>query len=340
MEAPARARTHEQHKAQKNLVAIRNLIQDELHLVEQEMARALRTDIDIVEELVAHLLKQQSKRFRPMVLLLAARSQGSVDEKVVGAAAAVELIHTATLVHDDIIDGSQTRRGLPTINCLWDDPTSVVLGDFLYSRGLDLMASANLPEVSMILARVTHRMSKGEMLQLESRGNLELSEESYLRMIGEKTASLIGGCCEIGCILSSSEEKMAGNFRRFGEKIGAAFQITDDVQDFLGTEEELGKPVGSDLMGGRVTLPFIVSYRNSPSEAKKKIREDLRPENAEAADWKSISRFVLDHGGIEYSLETSRSFGREAKREIDPLPASPAKEALMFAVDYVTTRAE
>ena len=254
------------------------------------------------------------------------------------AGAVIELVHTATLVHDDMVDGSFSRRGKPTVNARWNDAVSVIMGDFLYSRAFAMLAKAGMAREFDVLARTTHRMSHGEMLQLEERGNLHVSESGYMEIIKEKTASLIAAACEIGAGLAELDSTTASPLMKYGENIGLAFQIKDDVFDFVGDERVMGKAPGSDVQSGWYTLPLIAALRQAPVKKRGEMESLLEFRQSLDGNWPSVVDFVCRHGGIEYSEDRIAHYASLAKQNLDEMPGSPTKDSLLFAVDYVTNR--
>jgi octaprenyl-diphosphate synthase len=288
-----------------------------------------------MNEVSRHLLLQQGKKLRPTLLLLAARLGGPVGDDAITAGAAVELIHTATLLHDDVIDENWIRRGLPTINAKWNNHLSLILGDYLYSRAFVLMTGSGLWSALDVLSRATHQMSQGEMLQILRTDHIDLSEEEYYSFIRDKTASLIAAACSIGARLGGVD---AEALDRFGMHIGVAFQIVDDLLDFTADERDLGKPVGSDLRVGKLTLPVIAALRNAPPRERESARAHLLTRESTNGGWADLLAFIGRYGGIEYAADRARHHGDEAKRALARFGNAAARESLELAVDFVTAR--
>jgi len=251
---------------------------------------------------------------------------------------AIELIHTATLIHDDILDGHDFRRNRPTVYARWGTKTATIIGDFLYTKAFSSLADARLFEVMDILAKVTNTICVGEILQLEQRNNLDLNEQNYIDIISKKTASLFSASCECGAVLAGEKNGNREIYSDFGMNIGLAFQITDDIFDYIADEEAIGKPVGSDFSDGRFTLPFIKAFVNAPNAAQKKIEELVGVDQRRQSKWPEIVSFVKDYGGVEYSIEMARGFGTRAKGFLSRIKPSLERDALAMAADYIVER--
>ena len=318
-----------------DLATLQEPVREALRGVQRVFLEAVQTDLVRMNEVSDHLLLQQGKKLRPTLLLLAARAGGPIDSDAIKAGAAVELIHTATLLHDDVIDENWVRRGLPTINAKWNNHLSLILGDYLYSRAFVLLTDGALWDALRIFSRATHTMSEGEMLQILRTDHLDVSEDEYFSFIRDKTASLIAASCEIGGRLGGLDsERLA----RFGMNLGIAFQIVDDLLDFTGTEGDLGKPVGNDFRAGKVTLPVISALRNAPPEKRRVARELLQSRESLNGQWGEVLAFIDRYGGIEYTMREAARHGDEAKRALAGIGASPARDSLELAVDFVISR--
>lgn len=322
------------------LLTLQRIIAGDLARFEQEFARAMDEGSPLVRRICRHIQQGRSKRFRPTLLLLAAKGEGEVAADAVTAAACVELIHTATLVHDDFIDGALTRRGQPSINHAWGGPAALIMGDYLYAKALDLLCRAGLHEAVSLLARTTLLMSQAEMLQLEMKHNLATTEQQYLQIIHYKTASLIESACAIGASLHPAGNGHGPSLGVFGRQLGLVFQITDDIFDYLGDARRLGKPTGQDWEEGRVTLPLIAALRQAPAEARASLVDAAQAADAAGlrALWPAVKALVVEHGGIEYAQSMARACGEDAKRALAPVASGAQRELLEIAVDYVVNR--
>jgi len=325
------------------LVTISDLqepVRAELALVQEELVRFFASsEVALINEIADHVVLTVGKRMRPTLTLLAARlAAPEVSRQVIVSATIVELIHTATLVHDDSIDRSYLRRGLPTVNSLWNDQTAVIMGDYLYSKGFFLLREHGLWEVMGILAGTTHRMSIGEMLELEKKRDLSTTEEAYLKMIDEKTATLIAASCEIGGFLTFGDGKEREALHRFGTDLGMAFQITDDLLDFVGDSNHIGKSTGADIRDGKITLPLIHALRQAPAERKGPIGELIQAPELTDSGWNAILDFTAEFGGLDYGREMAQRYADQAVRALADFDDSPTKDTLTAAVDYVVHR--
>ncbi len=310
----------------------------ELEALESDLKDALRSDLPLLQEISAALTEAPGKRIRPNMLFLASRCAGGSPEKAAAAALAVELIHTATLLHDDILDAHMTRRGRPTVFARWGADSAMIMGDYLFSKAFARLGEAKLDSAIEILAKVTNLMSLGELIQLQTRKDIDVSEEDYMEMIYRKTASLFSAASECGALTGNGSEKFRSEFASFGENIGLAFQITDDLLDYLAADVQIGKPIASDFTEGRVTLPFISAFRNAPEESRERVRELFHSSFDDEANWNEVVSFIQNYGGIEYSLNKARELGEKAKGALTPVSPSRERDALCFAADYIVHR--
>jgi octaprenyl-diphosphate synthase len=318
------------------LAALQASLKPRLEAVEGELRRIIRSDFGLIAEVNGHLLQMQGKMFRPTLLLLAEEACGIPDERSETHAAVVELIHLATLVHDDSVDHSVLRRGMPTINALFSHQVSVIMGDYLYSRAVVELTRLGDIEPLRVLSRVTNEMTVGEMRQLMAHEPLAFSEEEYDLLIRAKTASLLSGACEVGALRAATPEREA--LRRFGQALGMAFQIVDDLLDYTEEETVTGKPSGNDLREHKVTLPLIHALGHFSPEARREVGALMA--TAEPSDQQigSVIRLVANAGGFEYARERAHRLAAEAERELDALPPSSARDILRDSVTYVLDR--
>jgi len=300
--------------------------------------QAFQCDVHLVGAVGAHLHRAFGKRFRPTLLLLAARGFGTVREEAVLGAVVVELIHTATLIHDDSVDKSLVRRGLPTVNHVWNNDVAILMGDYLYSKAFSILVKQKMYEAMDLLADATHLMSQGELRQIEQKNRLDLTEAEYMRVIDEKTACLIAAGCHYGARSSGASSDVAEAMGRFGRSLGLAFQITDDIFDYLGTEQEMGKAGGSDLEGGKITLPLLTALRNASAADRGRMEEVIRNREFRNGQWPDVVRFVTENGGVAQSEERSAALAEHAESELRHIPDKAAREALHDAVRYAVTR--
>jgi octaprenyl-diphosphate synthase len=322
----------------KKLAPIQSLVRNELEILEKRLQEVLLSDIPLIDNICTYLNDKPGKRIRPTVLFLTARSLGGTEEDLITAGLAVELVHTATLIHDDVIDDHKVRRGRPSVYATWGSDVATLMGDFLYSMAFACLARARMFEVMDILARVTHQMSVGEIMQLQLRRTLEISEDRYLDMINKKTASLFSASCECGALLGGGNGHR-GKYSRFGKNVGLAFQIVDDLVDYIAVDSRLGKPTASDFSDGRVTLPFITAFRNAPEPARKRVSDLFAVSFDKKKHWNEVVTFVQNYGGVEYSLSKAKGFVERAKGHLVEVSSSPERDALFTASDYVIERA-
>ncbi|MBC8426554.1 polyprenyl synthetase family protein [bacterium] len=322
------------------LWALQKIIGPELKRFDDVYDELVRGDTPLVNEICTHVKQGKSKRFRPTLLLLSAKHDGKIDASAITAAACVEMIHTATLLHDDFIDEALTRRGLPSVNHHWGPSTALIMGDYLYSKALQCLVEAELHDALGLLANTTVLMSQAEMMQIETKYDMSIDMDTYLRIIYRKTASLIESACRIGAGFNPQVSASAAAFGEFGSKIGFVFQITDDVFDYLGDERRLGKPTGQDWEEGRITLPLIAALDNAPDDLGAALLDgvnDLAPEDRQDY-WPEIKAFVLEHGGVEASRDLARTYGDEAKQALAPVARGAQKDLLAVSVEYVLKR--
>jgi len=325
-----------QQVARVSLRDVQRPVAGELEQVVVELRRVIAADFPIVSEVNDHLLQMKGKLFRPTLLLLSHQAAGSKDPGAVTLAAVVELIHLATLVHDDSVDHSVLRRGLPTINALFSHQIAVIMGDYLYSRAIIELVRLDDHEALRVLARVTNEMTVGEMRQLEAHDKLAYGEVAYDALIRAKTASLLSGACEVGALTAPANYRQA--LARFGMLVGMAFQITDDLLDYTEPEAVTGKPSGLDLREHKVTLPLIAALARMTAEGRRVVAELM--EAAEPSDdlVADVIRLVESAGGLETARQRALDLAQQAEAELDVLPASPARDALEGSIAYAVER--
>jgi octaprenyl-diphosphate synthase len=320
-------------------VALRDVqapVAPELERVVDELRRIIKGDFPIISEVNEHLVRMKGKLFRPTLLLLSSRAAGSHDARSITLAAVVELIHLATLVHDDSVDHSVLRRGLPTINALFSHQVAVIMGDYLYSRAIIELVKLDDPEPLRVLARVTNEMTVGEMRQLEAHDKLAYGESAYDQLIRAKTASLLSGACEVGALAAPAAYRRA--LARFGLLLGMAFQITDDLLDYTQTEAVTGKPSGLDLREHKVTLPLIAALARMAPEGRRVVAELMDASEPSDDLVAEVIRLVDGAGGLETARQRALELAQQAERELDALPPSPARDALQGSIAYAVER--
>jgi len=317
---------------------IRAPVRRELALVEEELARIFSPDITLVSAIGRHLSAVKGKRVRPTLVLLCAKLGEPDQAASVKVAAAVELIHTATLLHDDSIDRSHLRRGLPTINRLWNDQVSVIMGDHLFCSAFRLLHDAGLYEIASVLSRGSDRLTYGEMSQMDLRGQMDVSEETYTEMIRLKTAALFAASCEAGSLAGGLPSGRLEELSAYGEHIGVAFQMIDDVLDLVGDQEAMGKPTGNDLRDGRITLPLIVALKQAGREDARRMIDAISSKGPDESDWQDVIGFIEKHGGISYTRDRATELALKARVCVEDFEPSPARRSLILLTERLVSR--
>ncbi|NJD19965.1 MAG: polyprenyl synthetase family protein, partial [Gemmatimonadetes bacterium] len=322
--------------APPTLESVQAPVREEVERVGAEIRRIVLSDFPLIEDVNHHLLFMQGKLFRPTLLLLANQVGGRPSDQALTLAAVVELVHLATLVHDDAVDHSVLRRGMPTVNALWTHQVAIIMGDYLYSRGVTELARLGNLDALAVLAQAANDMSIGEMRQLTSYDALDFTEDDYYRLIAAKTASLMGAACEMGSLAGARQHRQA--LARFGHNLGMAFQIADDLLDYTGTEAVTGKPTGHDLRERKVTLPLVGAMARATPGENAQIREFftlVEPADDEIA---RIIDVVARLGGLDYARSRARHYADLADNALAGLPSGEAVDALRDAVSYSVDR--
>jgi octaprenyl-diphosphate synthase len=298
---------------------------------------ALRSRIGLVDLVTRYIVRQKGKRVRPILVLLSAELCGGVNERSYRGATLVEILHTATLVHDDVVDNADTRRGLASINAIWKNKIAVLMGDYLLSRGLLLSLDHDDFAFLKITSTAVRRMSEGELNQIARARKLDMDEPGYLRVIGDKTASLLSTCCEIGATSATTDPGIHRLLRDYGEQVGLAFQIRDDILDYTGRKSITGKPTGLDLNEKKLTLPLIHSLSVAPKGEARAMLKMIR-DGGKKLKLKEVVTFVTDFGGIDYAMERARGYARQAQACLQTFPQSASKTSLAAFADFVVER--
>lgn len=298
---------------------------------------AMRSNVKLLDTVARYIVKQKGKRIRPVVVFLCAKACGTVNPSTFRGATLVEILHTATLVHDDVVDDADTRRGLASINAVWKNKVAVLMGDYLLSTGLMI----SLKHDDVYFLRVTsdsvRRMSEGEMLQIQKSRELNIDEETYLTIISNKTASLLSTCSEIGAASVTEDPAVRKAMKEFGENVGMAFQIRDDILDFTSRKSILGKPIGGDLREKKITLPLIHALKKAPSSDAKAVLKKIK-KGVTDDDVLEIIEFVRKNEGISYAEQRAYEYGEAARKCLAPLTDSDAKRSLEWFIDFVMER--
>ncbi|MEX2582650.1 MAG: polyprenyl synthetase family protein [Gemmatimonadota bacterium] len=311
-------------------------VAERLDRVVDEFRRILLSDFDGIGEINDYILQVRGKLFRPSLLLLCNEVGAEPTQEANTYAAVIELIHLATLVHDDAVDHSVLRRGMPTVNALWSHQVSIIMGDYLYSRSISELARLGSIEPVRILAQASNSMSVGEMRQLASCDALDFSEGSYYQLIECKTASLISAACELGAL--AGDESLRAPLSDFGHKLGMAFQIADDLLDYTADEAVIGKPSGLDLREHKVTLPLIAVLPELSADERKRIENFFEEPEAKDSEIAAIVEIVTRCGGLEYAREKALDYARQAAEALDGLPDGPPLHALRQSITYAVER--
>lgn len=320
-----------------NLSEIRAFLKDDLDKYKKTLADVLSSNVFLIDNITKYIVKHKGKGLRPLLVLLSAKLLSSPNEKTYLVATIVELLHSATLIHDDVVDEAIVRRGFPSINAIWKNKISVLMGDYLLAKSLISATETGDIEIMSILADTAKRLSKGELLQIEKSRKLDITEADYFRMISDKTAALVSACCELGAMTVSDRVEERERLRQYGENLGIAFQIKDDLLDYQGDQIVLGKPVGADLKEKKITLPLILSFKNSPKKEKKFILRLIK-KGVSQKDINNIYEFIQTYGGLQSAHEYALSYAERAKQTLDPIQNGSAKEKALSFVDYIINR--
>ncbi|MBE7640954.1 polyprenyl synthetase family protein [Salegentibacter sp. BLCTC] len=313
-------------------------VEKEMELFEKKFLEAMSSKVALLNRITHYIVNRKGKQMRPMFVFLVAKmvSEGEVNERTYRGASVIELIHTATLVHDDVVDDSNRRRGFFSINALWKNKIAVLVGDYLLSKGLLLSIDNNDFDLLKIISVAVREMSEGELLQIEKARRLDITEEVYYDIIRQKTATLIAACCSLGAASVKPDSNAVAEMRKFGELIGMAFQIKDDLFDY--GDEKIGKPTGIDIKEQKMTLPLIYALNNSTKKEKAWVINSVKNHNKNKKRVNEVIQFVKDKGGLEYAVKRMKEFQQEALVILEKYPASPYRESLELMVNYVIER--
>ena len=310
----------------QNFIEIQALMKNELDQMNKILVNRLDSNVDLISQMSHYIISSGGKRIRPLLLLLCARATDYDGDYHYSMAVVIELIHTATLLHDDVVDQSTTRRGQETANELWGNAPSVLVGDFLYSRAFEIMVEPNSMEIMKILSKATNQISEGEVLQLLNIKNANVTQKEYYRVIERKTACLFKAACQIAGILSNSNQKVIEAMGKFGMHLGNAFQIIDDTLDYESDSNIIGKEVGDDLSEGKVTLPMIYALEKTTKSDNKILTDAIQ--NADASNINQVVEILMNVDAFQYSRDIANKESNMALESIDILPSSKYKTAL------------
>jgi len=325
-------------KAPVALAHLFESIRPDLERVELEFSRHLESHVELIPEIGRYLQGAGGKRVRPAVLIMASRLCGYTGDHAVLYASVVEFIHTATLVHDDMIDDSTLRRGRETVHSRWGNDISVLLGDYLYIKSMALALTHDSLDIIRLLCDVTLRMIEGELYQLSKNGDVDISEEEHFEIIRRKTAYLFGGCAEIGALLGRATPEHQAALREYGFSLGVTFQLVDDLLDLTGSESVIGKPVAGDLRDGKLTLPLIHMLQQGGAGLHDLVASVVADRQLTPERWGAISRELAETRSIDYALRKAADYAARARRSLEAFPPSPERDALMALPDYVLAR--
>lgn len=316
---------------------IKQPINEEMKLFEQKFYESMQSKVPLLDKVTRFIVTTKGKQMRPMFVFLCAKLIGEVNEKTYRGASMIELIHTATLVHDDVVDESFKRRNFFSINALWKNKIAVLVGDYLLSKSVLLSTDHKDYDLLAVISRTIREMSEGELLQLEKARKLDITEDVYYEIIRQKTATLIAACCEIGVLSNNADEALAKKMMNFGTYTGMAFQIKDDLFDYL-SSNVIGKPVGIDIKEQKMTLPLIYTLKNAGEKERKYYFNTIKRYNNDPKRVKELIDFVKSSGGMDYAIKVMKDFQQKAKDLLNEFPDSEAKKSLYSMLDYVIER--
>jgi octaprenyl-diphosphate synthase len=313
-------------------------LDEDLQRIEEEINKNLQSSVPLIALVTRYIMRSGGKRLRPLLTVLAARLLNYQGNDHYGLSIVFEYLHAATLLHDDVVDNAELRRGRPSANTLWGNAAVVLVGDFLLATSFFLSVMSGNLKILRILSETTTSMAEGEILQLINSDNLEITEAEYIEVIKRKTAILISAACQIGAILAQADEEQEEALRRFGLNLGIAFQLRDDFLDYTGSEEEFGKPVGKDLQEGKITLPLIRALQSSNDGDRQSLVELIISDRDYEQIFAKVKRIIQDHQGLDYTDKLANRHITEAKSALSIFPESATRQSLLEIAEYVVTR--
>ncbi len=317
---------------------LRSVVESDFLAVNEFIVDQLYSEVELVENIGHYIVDAGGKRLRPLLVLLSARACGIDSDRHIAMAAVIEFIHTATLLHDDVVDMSTLRRGRPTVNAQWNNPSSVLVGDFIYSRAFQILVRIGDMRIMEIMADTTNKIAEGEVLQLISKSNPDSTESDYMRVIEHKTAILFQAAGQCGSLLAGADEAVASALRQYGRHLGIAFQLIDDVLDYAGDATSLGKNVGDDLAEGKPTLPLVYAMAHADAHALQLIRRSLVEEQVSENDLHDVIQIVGSSGALEYTRDLAEEQADMARSCLKLLPESEYRNTLFELVDFAINR--
>ena len=316
---------------------IKKPIQQEMLLFEKKFKDSLNSKVPLLDKILHYIVKRKGKQMRPMFVFLSGKLFGEINESSFRAASLIELLHTATLVHDDVIDDANMRRGFFSINALWKNKIAVLVGDYLLSKGLLMSLENEEYDLLQIVSKAVKEMSEGELLQIEKARKLDIEEDVYFEIIRQKTATLIAACCACGAVTAKQDKETVERMRKFGELIGIAFQMKDDLFDYY-NEDVIGKPTGIDIKEQKMTLPLIYTLRNCDRKQKKFIIQTVKNHNNNSERVSKVLEIVKKSGGINYTIEKMKTYQEEALRLLKTFDDNESRKSLELLVNFVIER--
>lgn len=320
-----------------SLSDINQPINSELSEFQKSFKLSMKSKVSLIDLITSYVLKQKGKKIRPLLVLLSAKLCGEITDRTYRGATLVELLHTATLVHDDVVDNADKRRSFPSINAIWKNKIAVLMGDYLLAKGLMIAVDGEDFDFLRIITNTVKRMAEGELLQIQKTRKLDIDDKTYFKIISDKTASLIETCCVIGAFSATENKDYHNAMRAFGDYLGLAFQIKDDILDYEGTAKLFGKPIGGDIKEKKITLPLIFALNQVPKDEANSIRKMIKNINNKDSV-KEIISFVQTNKGIEFAADSAKEYGNKAKEQLKIFPYSEARSALELLVDFVLER--
>lgn len=311
-------------------------VSDELNEFQKQFSQVLKSKVALIDLITKYILRQKGKKVRPILVLLSAKLCGKVNDRTYIAANLVELLHTATLIHDDVVDEAKTRRGLASINAVWKNKAAVLIGDYLLSKGLLISLDNGEYEFLQATSEAVRRMSEGELLQIQKARNFDSTEETYFRIISDKTASLIKTCCKLGALSATSDKQKIESLATFGENLGIAFQLRDDLLDYTGRKSLLGKATGNDIKEKKFTLPLITALKNAPKKRSSEIMKLIKSDSSKK--FNTVFNFVEEFGGLEYTSDMILKYAGIAESSLSGFKDDELKSSVLELIRFVSKR--
>ena len=316
---------------------IKKSLNSEFEQYKENLTFILKSDVAIIDNIAKYIVRHKGKGLRPLLVILSSKLAGEPNKNTYIVATLIEILHTATLVHDDVVDNSSIRRNFPAINAIWKNKVSVLMGDYLLAKSLISATETGSMEIMNLLAETSKRLSQGELFQIEKSRKLDITEKEYFKLISDKTAALISACTELGAITVKTSPEKQQALKQYGENLGIAFQIKDDILDYEGKLKIIGKPVGGDIKEKKITLPLIIAMKNAKTSEKKNIIKMLK-KGAGGKDVQTVITFSMEKGGLSGAKESMEHYAVNAKKNLDIFSESIEKENAYKFVDYVIGR--